>query len=229
MKSMNWERYAGATGIGFVALWIVAILVMGSPANYGDSGSSIVTWLQENRRELLVGTILQGAAGIAYLWYLAALAAKVRETGEARLGATLFGAGLTVAAISSVAGLTTASLAYGIEQNADAAVVKTLYSLTLAAPVMIGWAAAAMALATAIATLRSGVFPSWFGWLSLAGAAWFVLGAMSWARDGFFAVDGGATMVGLIVFLAWTLLGSALLVQHASATEPAARSAVASM
>ena len=121
MKSMNWERVAGATEIGFVGLWVVAALVMGSPAGYGDSGSSIVTWLQENRRELLVGTILYGMAAIAFLWYLAALAARVREAGEARLGATLFGAGLTVAAISSVAGLTTASLAYGIEQNADAA------------------------------------------------------------------------------------------------------------
>ena len=143
MKGINWERYAGATGIGFVVLWVLAVLVMGSPASYDDSGSSIVTWLQDNRRELLVGTILQGAAAIAFLWYLAALAARVREGGEPRLGATLFGAGLTVAAISSVGSLTTASLAYGIEQNADGTVVKTLYDLTLAAPVMIGWAAAA--------------------------------------------------------------------------------------
>lgn len=229
MKGMNWERYAGATGIGFVVFWVIAAIVMGSPASYDDSGSSIVSWLQDNRRELLVGTILQGAAAIAYFWYLAALAARVREAGEARLGATLFGAGLIVAAVSTVCSLTVASLAYGIEENTDGAIVKTFYDLALTGNPMIGWAAAAMALATAIATLRSGIFPSWFGWLSAAGAVWFVLGGVSWARDGFFAVDGGVTMIGLIVFLAWVLVGSALLVQHAGATEPAPRSATAPM
>ena len=229
MKGMNWERFAGATGIGFVVLWVIAALVMGSPASYDDSGSSIVTWLQDNRREILVGTILQGAAAIAYFWYLAALASRVREAGEARLGATLFGAGLIVAAVSTVSSLTIASLAYGIEQNTDGAIVKTFYDLALTANPMIGWAAAAMALATAVATLRGGVFPSWFGWLSVAGAAWFVLEGLAWARDGFFAVDGAVTMIGLVVFLAWVLVGSALLVQHASAAEPAPRSAMAPM
>ena len=229
MKGMNWERVAAATGIVFVVSWVLAALVMGSPAGYSDSGASIVTWLQENRKEILVGTILQGMAAVAFLWYLAALAARVREGGEPRLGATLFGAGLTVVGISSICSLTTASLAYGIEQNTDAAIVKTLYDLSLAGAVIIGWSAAALALATAVAALRSNIFPSWFGWVSAAGAAWFVLGGLSWARDGFFAVDGGATMIGLVVFLAWTLLGSALLVQHASATEPAPRSATAPM
>lgn len=229
MKGMNWERVAGATGIVFVVLWVLAALVMGSPASYDDSGSSIVSWLQDNRREILVGTMLQGAAAVAYFWYLAALAARVREGGEARLGATLFGAGLVVAGISTVCSLITAGLAYGIEQNTDAATVKTLYDLALVGTPMIGWAAAALALATGVATLRTGVFPSWFGWLSMAGAAWFVLGGVAFARDGFLAVDGGATMVGLIVFLAWVLVGSGLLVQHASASEPAPRSAMASM
>ena len=228
MKGMKWERYAGATGIGFVALWVIAALVTGSPASYDDSGSSIVSWLQDNRREILVGTILQGLAGIAYFWFLAALAARVREGGEARLAATLFGAGLIVAATSTVASMMTAGLAYGIEQNADAAIVKTLYDTTVAATPMIAWAGAAMALAPAVATLRGGMFPSWFGWLSAAGAVWFVVGGISWARDGFLAVDGGATMIGLVVFLAWVLVGSVLLVQHATTAEPAPR-ATASM
>jgi hypothetical protein len=229
MKGMNWERYAGATGIVFVVLWVVAALVMGSPASYDDSGSSIVSWLQDNRREILIATILQGAAAVAYFWYLAALAARVREGGEARLGATLFGAGIVVAGVSTVCSLITAGLAYGIEQNTDAAIVKALYDLALVGSPMIGWAAAALALATGIATLRSGIFAAWFGWLSVAGAAWFVLGGLAFARDGFLAVDGAASMIGLIVFLAWVLVGSGLLTQQAGAAEPAQRSAMAPM
>ena len=229
MKSMDWERWAPTSGILFVALLVIGLLVAGSPASYDDSGSSIPAWLADNRRDLLISSILQGAGLALFLWYLGSLAARLRDGGEARLATVAVAAGIVVAGLAAVTILTVAGLAYGIEQNTDAAMIKVLYDLQLAAGPLFAWPLAAIAGATAIASLRSGVFPQWYGGLTALGTAWFVLTGFTWARDGFFAVDGAAGWVAMIVFLAWTLVTSVVLLQQAQAREEAPRAAMASM
>lgn len=230
MKSMvNWERWAPASGILFVALLVIGTIVAGSPASYDDSGSSIATWLADNRRDLLIAAILQGAGLALFLWYLGSLAARLRDAGEARLATVAVGAGIVVAGLAAFTIVTVAGLAYGIEQNTDAALIKTLYDLQLATSPLFAWPLAAMAGAVTIATLRSGIFPQWFGGLTALGTAWFVLTGFTWARDGFFAVDGAAGWIGYIAFLAWTLVTSVMLLQQAQAREEAPRAAMASM
>lgn len=229
MKSMNWEKWAPASGILFVALLIVAMIVGGSPASYDDTGSSIATWLADNRRDLLIATILQGAGLAAFLWFLCSLGARLREAGEMRLATVTIASGVVVAGLAAFTLATVAGLAYGIEQNTDAAMIKTLYDLQLAAGPLFAWPLAALAGATAIATLRSGIFPQWFGGLTALGTAWFVLTGFTWARDGAFAVDGSIGFICYVVFLAWTLVTSVILVQQAQAREEAPRPAMASM
>jgi hypothetical protein len=230
MKSMvNWERWAPASGILFVALLVIGTIVAGSPASYDDSGSSIATWLADNRRDLLIATILQGGALLMFLWYLGSLGTRLREAGEARLGAVAFGAGVVIAGMAAVTITIVGGLAYGIEQNTDSAMIKTLYDLQLAAGPLFAWPLAALAGATALASLRTGIFPQWYGLASAAGTVWFVLTGFTWARDGFFAVDGAAGWIGYIAFLAWTLVTSVVLLQQAQAREEAPRAAMASM
>lgn len=229
MKSMNWERWAPASGILFVALLVIAMLVAGSPASYDDTGSSIATWLSDNRRDLLISTILQGAGLALFLWYLGSLATRLRDGGEARLATVAVAAGIVVAGLAVVTILTVAGLAYGTTQSPDAATVKVLYDLQLAAGPLFAWPLAALAGATAIASLRSGVFPQWYGLLSAGGTAYFVLSGFTWKQDGVFAVDGGIAFICLIVFLAWTLVTSVVLLQQAQAREEAPRAAMASM
>lgn len=223
------EHWAPASGIVFVVLMVIALALTGEPARYDDSGSSISEWIAGNRRELLIGTILQGGALFMLLWYLGTLGTRLREAGEARLGAVAFGAGVVIAGMAIVTIMIVGGLAYGIEQNTDSATIKTLYDLQLAAGPLFAWPLAALAAATSIASLRSGVFPQWYGLASAAGTVWFVVAGLSWAREGFFEVDGTAVWIGLIVFLAWTLVTSVVLLQQAQAREEAPRAAMASM
>ena len=223
------ERWAPASGIVFVGLMVVAFVLIGEPAGYDDSGSSIATWLADNRRDLLLATILHGGALLMFLWYLGSLGTRLREAGEARLGAVAFGAGVVIAGMAAVTITIVGGLAYGIEQNTDSAMIKTLYDLQLAVGPLFAWPLAALAGATALASLRTGIFPQWYGLASAAGTVWFVVAGLSWAREGFFEVDGAAVWVGLIVFLAWTLVSSVVLLQQAQAREEAPRAAMASM
>lgn len=223
------ERWAPASGIVFVGLMVVAFVLIGEPARYDDSGSSIAAWLAGNRRDLLLATILQGGGLLMFLWYLGSLGTRLREAGEARLGAVAFGAGIVVAGMAAVTIAVCGGLAYGIEQNTDSAMIKTLYDLQLAAGPLFAWPLAALAGATALASLRTGIFPQWYGLASAAGTVWFVVAGFSWAREGFFEVDGAAVWVGMIAFLAWTLVTSVMLLQQAQAREEAPRAAMASM
>lgn len=223
------DRWAPASGIVFVGLMVVARILIGEPARYDDSGSSITAWLAGSRRDLLIASILQGGALAMFLWYLGSLGTRLREAGEARLGAVAFGAGVVIAGMAAVTITVVGGLAYGIEQNTDSAMIKTLYDLQLAAGPLFAWPLAALAGATALASLRTGIFPQWYGLASAAGTVWFVVAGLSWAREGFFEVDGAAVWVGLIVFLAWTLVTSVVLLQQAQAREEAPRAAMASM
>lgn len=223
------ERWAPASGIVFVALMVVALILTGEPARYDDSGSSIASWLAGNRRELLLASILQGGALLMFLWYLGSLGTRLREAGEARLGAVAFGSGIVVAGMALITITVVGGLAYGIEQNTDEAMIKTLYDFQLAAGPLFAWPLAALAGATALASLRTGIFPQWYGLVSAVGTVWFVVAGLSWAREGFFEVDGAAVWVGMIVFLVWTLVTSVMLLQQAQAREEAPRAAMASM
>ncbi len=59
--------------------------------------------------------------------------------------------------------------AKGLLQNTDSAMIKTLYDLQLAAAPLFAWPLAALAGATALASLRTGIFPQWYGLASAAG------------------------------------------------------------
>lgn len=225
---MNWERWAAGSGLAFVTLYVLGALIAGEPAAYGDSGGEIVSWLRDNRGEILTATILQGAAGVAYLWYLGALAARVRAAGEARLATTIAVAGVVLAGLALMQTAIWTGLAYGIEQNAEAATVKTLFDLGWICNPMTAWPAAAFAAAVAVTALRAGAFPRWHAYASLAVAAWFVLGGFTFARDGFFAVDGGASFIGTIAFFAWTLVTSGVMARDTASEETAPRPAMAS-
>ena len=102
-------------------------------------------------------------------------------------------------------------------------------TVTVPAPTICLPPGVSLAGATALASLRTGIFPQWYGLASAAGTVWFVVAGFSWAREGFFEVDGAAVWVGLIVFLAWTLVSSVVLLQQAQAREEAPRAAMASM
>jgi hypothetical protein len=62
--------------------------------------------------------------------------------------------------------------------------------------------------ATAIAALRTGVFPQWYAPLNGLAALVVLVGAGALSQKGFYSPDGGYTTISLIVFLAWTLVTS---------------------
>lgn len=224
---VNWDRMAASTGLGFAVVILVAFFIFGDSPSLGASASDKAAFFTDHRGRILTAMVLASFALLLFVWFAGTLAVILRDAGEPRLGAVLLaGAAVMTAGIFGFL-VFAAALASTVAKSADSGVSAALYDVSTAADVMVSFPAALVAAAVALATLRSHVFPAWFGWASLAGAAAFLSGGTTWASDGFWAPDGAWTTITFLVFLAWTAVASGLLIARGAPEESAAPTTVA--
>lgn len=105
------------------------------------------------------------------------------------------------------------------QEGGDEGAVQALNQLTWAGEVVITWPVAVLVGATAAAALRSRIFPQWHAWADGIAALLFLLGGTTWAKDGFWAPDRAYGTITFLLFLAWLVVTSALLVRRAETAE----------
>jgi len=222
MDKARWDTLAAAGGIVGVALFVVAIILYGSPPTVDDDAQAVADFFADNRDRVLWAVFLQGLGVLAILWFVAALVHAMREAGESRLAAAAFGSFLLVFSIGAVAALTRSTLAYSVaDEGPD--LVLPLYHLAVLIDVVGGLLIAGLYAAVGAASLRAGLFPRWWGWVSGLAAVWAIVNATAWARDGFWSPTGGGALIGFGVFLLWILVTSILLTMRAREAATSAR------
>jgi hypothetical protein len=210
MDKALWDRLAAAGGIVGVLLFVVGIIVIGSPPEISDDATTVVGFFQDNRSQVLWGTFFMGLGVLALIWFVSALGAAMRNAGEGRLAAALGLAFAITFSIGAVSALVRAALAYNVADVADASTVIALYHSAAALDTISGTIGAGMFVAVAGAAVRTAFVPTWWGWLSGLAGLWVVVSSTAWGRDGFWSPDG-AGFVTFLVFLAWALVTSVLL------------------
>jgi Domain of unknown function (DUF4386) len=217
MDKATWDKLAAAGGIVGVVLFVVAGVIYGSPPGVDEDAQSVAGFFADDRSTVLTATFLQGLGVLAILWFVAALVQAMREVGEGRLATAALGSFLLAFAIGSVAAISRATLAYSIaDEGSD--LVLPLYHLSVVFDVFVNVLAAGLFLAVGGATLRTGLFARWWGWLSLVAGLLLIVGATAWARDGFWSPTGGVAWITFLVFLVWMLVTSILLTMKVRAT-----------
>jgi len=189
MDKTRWDKLAAAGGIVGVVLFVIGFLVAGSPPTVDDSAQTVADFFSDNRTAVLWSVFLQGLGVLAILWFVAALVTTMGDAGESRLAAAAFGSFLLVFSIGSVAALTRATLAYSVSDEGPDFVLP-LYHLALIIDVVGGLLVAGLFAAVGGATLRAGIFPRWWGWVSGLAALWAIVNATAWGRDGFWSPTG---------------------------------------
>jgi Domain of unknown function (DUF4386) len=228
MDKATWDKLAAAGGIVGVVLFIIAGILYGSPPGVDEDAQSVASFFSDNRGQVLTSIFLEGLGVLAILWFIAALVTAMRDAGESRLAAAAFGAFLLAFAIGGTAAIARAGLAYSIaDEGTD--VVLPLYQLTVVFDVFTNILGAGLFLAVGGATLRTGLFARWWGWLSIVAGIVIIVGATAWARDGFWSPTGGMAFVCFVIFLVWMLVTSVLLtmkMREARAPSPTAAPAI---
>ncbi len=212
MNRWTAERWAASSGILFVVLFVVGNLITGEPPDYNAGGAEISTFLADKHAELTVQAILSGLVIVVWLWFLSSFAGTFREAGERRLATVMYGAGVTIVAIGAVgdAIMIAVTQLYPVLDDSS---IQALYGITFFLYVKLLWPAAALALATAIATMRSRALPVWYAYLSFLGAVIFVLGGLSVRRYEFLSPEGAMPLIAIVVFAVWVLVSSVLVLQ----------------
>ncbi|HET8894895.1 MAG TPA: hypothetical protein VFM96_12435 [Gaiellaceae bacterium] len=207
MNKWSVERWAASSGLSFAVLLLVGVLLPGSPKKWNASAADVQSYLQGKHKEILIGGILFGVGYVLFLWFLASFAGFFRDAGQGRLATIMYGAGVAAVTIAAVGDGVTVALAK-LTFADDTNTVRALYGMSNFLYGRFLWVLAALALATWLAVKRSKAMPDWYAWLSLLGAALFVLGGLSLKNHGFFSPTGGMAFIAFFGFIVWTAISS---------------------
>ena len=223
MSNERFARYGAASGIAFLALFLVGFLVFVVP-NSPNADASAQDWANyytDHRDRIQVGTLVVGVGLFFFVWFLGSLRSAIAaaEGGTGRLASIAYGGGLLTAAFFLIAITATAVAAYRPEE-VDPNLTRALndIGLLVGAPAAAG--ITALFAATAIAGYRYGALPAPIAGLSTIAAITQPLAyGVAFTDTGVFAPDGALGLfVPLLTFVIGILAISATLARRPTAS-----------
>jgi hypothetical protein len=221
VAGVNWERWARASGLGVVVLFIVAFLVLGEAPKVEDSAATIASFYDSHRGSVLTSMVIYGFALLLLLWFVGTVSNVLREAGEGRLAATALAMGATFVGLQAGTIAITGALAHSVAGEGDAGVVRAMHTLNWSVDATSAFPLAGFILAASVGLWRSATLQSWFVWPGLVVAVLVVLHGTNWATSGFWSQTGGYIFITMIAALAWLVLASVLLYLRAPGAGPA--------
>lgn len=214
MKGVNWDRWARASGIGFVVLFVAAFIIYGEPPKVNDPADKIAAFYDDHGGRLIASDIVFGFAFVLLLAFIGAIANTLREAGQGLMGAVTLGAGTAFVAIQAITGAILGALAINVAVVGDEGVVRTVNTLLWTPDVISAFPLATTIFAATIGLSRTGIGASWYGWLGALAGVLVVLHGTNMASSGFWSPTGGYVIVTSIAALVWALVTSILLVRQ---------------
>jgi hypothetical protein len=101
-------RLAAGAGMGAVGLWTAAALVTDLPRSIGRQERS-PPYFDDEYARIVTPVYLAGSALACFLFFLAGLTTRLRNSGEDQLGAVAFGAGVILASVLAQAAVVLAT------------------------------------------------------------------------------------------------------------------------
>ena len=202
------ERFAPLTGLLFVLLVIIAVIVGGETPGANDGIGEVLEYWQDNDEQNVAASIIAAYSAVALLWFAGVWRATLAagEGVPARLANTAF-AGLIVMtvgwsmliAFNFMAAETVGDVAPQVTQTYSALSSDFFFPLAIGLAVFL--------LASGLAIVRGAMLPTWPGWVAL------VLGLFALTPAAFFA---------LLAALIWIAAMSVVLFRRGAPTVPGA-------
>ncbi|MDX6199492.1 MAG: hypothetical protein QOJ79_2643 [Actinomycetota bacterium] len=204
MDTSRSDRWLALLGPLFLVLMVVVMALSGSTPGENWSGQRIITHYHGKVGVNLAAAFLVGPAVVALLLFVSAFRLQLsREVGAPRklvqYGAVVYGVALLMTAVVSLAEVSAAD-----DKQAGAAQAMNYLNNAGWIPIVIG--AGALLIGAGWSVLRSGILPSWLGWISL------VVGVISLLGPGGF--------VGFFVAPIWVAVAGVMLYMRPEAAPP---------
>lgn len=207
------RRLTGAAGLAAVAVLFVGwLFVPADPPGPAATAEQVVRWTFDDRRSLLVGSVIVAAGlglTIAFLAGLRSLCARA-EGAPGLLATVGWGASLVALAVVFV-GLAMAQTQSYLVLDGDPATVEGFHEARLLLTDLAGLPAAVGLLAFGLSMVRTRFPTRWLGGLAWVAAAGLLAGVVALSREGFFSPSGGAPMIGAVAVAVWIAAVSVVL------------------
>lgn len=215
MNGSTWSRWAPLSGIAFVVLYIVGMIVSRTPDS-SDPAETIAAYYPDSkshRVSMIVAAYILIGGAMLFLWFLSGLRSRLRaaESDDHTLSTLAFSAGVVFVTMLSIGALCLAAVpgSMSFAENkvpTGADTIQALNSIGYGA-ILIGamLSAAVMIFTISVLTLRTGALPRWSAWVGFL-AAIALLFAVIWIPQ--------------IALLIWTLcVSGAMLARPAVTTQ----------
>jgi hypothetical protein len=188
---MRKDWWVPLTGVAFIVLLIISLLIGGEPPEADDGAAKVVAHYADDKDAIEFGAAISVAAASLLVWFGATLRDAMRDPGgdDGIAPAVLFAGAI----ITAVGAALDSTLSFAIAEAVDDRVNPTSI-LALQAfwdndffPLALG--AQLFFLAGGLAILRRGLFPAWLGWVGI------ILGILGLTPIGFFAFLVGAVWI----------------------------------
>ena len=171
MKESRLDRLSPLSGAAAVLIMVIGILLF----NYYEflpSAESITDYMNNNAAQVYTGGYIASVSTFFFIWFAGSVrnALIKQEGGTGSLSNLAFGGAVAAAVVLGVsfAGIFATGLRAGAPGGLSPTGAVTMYDFwTQLTGQLFGIFMAAFISAAAVISLRSGMFPNWFGWASL--------------------------------------------------------------
>jgi hypothetical protein len=226
MSDRLWQRLGAASGIAYVVLLMAAGTFIGEIGG-GATAEANARAVAEtaNRSSFHVGYAVLMLSFLCFLFFLGYLWSAVRraEGEHGWLAPVALGGGLMSLTIKLGSAAFIGPALYRASQGLHPQIVQTLQDMDDAAFMLSFFPLVALLAASAIASIRFGALPRWLGWFAACIAPALFIGGV--VGEIYHLEDAGLPF---LLFLAWTLMASVVLIRRADKPIAAVSSAPAS-
>jgi hypothetical protein len=210
-----WERLWRLSGVGFVGFSVIVAVLYGYLPSVGATPDAIVDFYSGEQLRILAAATLSCLNVLNLMWFAAALRVVLADADQGGWGAAATASSAAFGALTVLAAVFTAALAYAIARPGGEALSSGLNSLSWALAVLISFPRTMLIMSAAFGLWRAGLISNALFAVGVGAVVLGVLGGTTWVAGGLWSPDGVMTrFVSPLVFLAWMLVASRVLLAY---------------
>jgi len=208
MRDRDWDRFGALVGVVAVAVYVLAILLTGSPPKPTSTNDEIRLFIIDKRWAIVTQVWLFALASGLFVWFAGAVRSVFRraEGDTGHLANVFFGVSVLAQAVLMTAFVAYGAYAYKAGATASPDLARFVFDLGALGPAFAGFPLAVAAFIYAALAFGTSALPRWTGWVATAAAVTQIVGTFGiFVKTGAFSLEGVFGFVPFVVTMVWVL------------------------
>lgn len=219
MTSERIDRFATISGLLSLILFFIAWFIYGDGPTVADEPGKVHQFFVENYSSVIWSMFIQGLGTLAMILFMSILVMAVYNARESALAVATALSFAVALALGAAATIIRSGIAFISIGDVAPETVTLIFHLGSVMDTCQNIISSGFFLAVALAILRTGFLPRWWGWVSVLAGLWAIASTTALNHGGFWSPDG-AGFINLVFYILWVGGTSLLMLKHPR--EPAA-------